>query len=158
QLLKVRQLESLESVAEQAIVPSFLYFPTEEENRLLPDGGTFDLGKGQKVVGRFARRQSATLPGRVVHSAKPWLGYGGVDREAGILPWQSEEIVPGERLSPVEVSAHYLGLLRAVWNETFGNEAPFEKQDIVVTVPASFDEAAQRLTLEAAQAAGFPSN
>ncbi|HLS28959.1 MAG TPA: Hsp70 family protein, partial [Opitutales bacterium] len=158
QMLAVRQLETLNSVVEEPILPSFLYFPTEEELKLLPEGGTFDLGQKPKVIGRFARRQSAGLPGRVVHSAKSWLCHGGIDREGEILPWQSEEIPPRERLSPVAVSAHYLGLLRAVWNESFGKEAPFENQDLVVTVPASFDEAAQRLTLEAAQAAGFPPN
>lgn len=157
-MLEIRQLERIDSVVEETILPSFLYFPTEEEMKLLPEGGTFDLGRKPKVIGRFARRQSATLPGRVVHSAKSWLCYGGIDREGEILPWQSEEVPPRERLSPVEVSAHYLGLLRAAWNEEFGKTALFEKQDIVVTVPASFDEAAQRLTLEAAQAAGFPEN
>lgn len=156
-LLRVRQLEGVDSVTEQSILPSFLYFPTPEEEEKLPAGGTFALGEKPKVVGRFARRQSAGLPGRVIHSAKSWLCHGGIDREGRILPWQSEEIPLSERLSPVEASAHYLGLFRSAWNEAFRDKAPFEKQDIVVTVPASFDEAAQRLTLEATEAAGFPS-
>lgn len=156
QMLEVRQLETGDSVTEQVILPSFLYFPLPEEQAALPEGGSFSLSEKPKVVGRFARRQSAGLPGRVIHSAKSWLCHGGIDREGPILPWQSEEIPPSERLSPVEASAHYLGLLRATWNEKFGASAPFDQQEIVVTVPASFDEAAQRLTLEAASAARFP--
>jgi molecular chaperone DnaK (HSP70) len=158
QMLQVRQLESADSATEQVILPSFLYFPTPEEQAALPEGGTFSPDGKPKVIGRFARQQTATLPGRVVHSAKSWLCHGGIDREGPILPWHSEEIPSAERLSPVEASAHYLGLLRATWNEKFRKAAPFDQQDIVITVPASFDEAAQRLTLEAAAVAGFPRN
>lgn len=159
-LLSIPQLETAESVNEHPILPSFLYFPTTEEERALPKEATVALRSRPVVAGRFARRQAAALPGRVIHSAKSWLCHPGVDREGPILPWQSEEVPAGSRFSPVEASAHYLAVLRSAWTAIHGSDPAdaFEKQDIVITVPASFDEAAQRLTLSAAALAGFPRN
>lgn len=157
-MLRIKQLDTLDSVIEEVILPSFLYFPTTEEEKNLPVSSVLKQQSGPFVVGRFARRQAGTLPGRVIHSAKSWLGHAGVDREGPILPWHSDEIGANDRLSPVAASAHYLASLRAAWTTRHGAdpEAAFERQDIVITVPASFDEAAQRLTLAAAALAGFP--
>jgi molecular chaperone DnaK (HSP70) len=46
--------------------------------------------------------------------------------------------------------------LRSAWNARFPAQ-PLEKQQIVLTIPASFDEGARALTLEAARMAGLPS-
>ena len=157
-MLSIKQLDALDSVVDQTILPSFLYFPTAEEEKNLPLQSTLPPHAQPLVVGRWALRQAGTLPGRVIHSAKSWLCHAGVDREGPILPWQSDEIRPDQRLSPVAASAHYLAFLRAAWaaHHRGDPEAAFEQQDIVITVPASFDEAAQRLTLAAAALAGFP--
>lgn len=120
-------------------LPSFLYFA--------PDGA--------ESVGTLARGMAGTQPDRVAHSAKSWLCHPWVDREGKLLPWQSESVPPAQRLSPVEVSTRFLRHLRACW-ETEHPDAPLAEQQVVLTVPASFDPAAQQLTLEAAQAAGFP--
>ncbi|HEU4373744.1 MAG TPA: Hsp70 family protein [Telluria sp.] len=105
------------------------------------------------VIGAFARKLGAQAPGRLVASAKSWLSHAGVDRLAPILPWGSAPDVP--KVSPVEASASYLAYLRAAWNRRFPHD-PLELQDLVLTVPASFDEAARALTLAAARQAGLP--
>ena len=88
----------------------------------------------------------------MIASAKSWLCHAGVDRRADILPWHAAEDV--ERLSPVEVSARYLRHIRDAWNAKFPGE-PLEKQDFVLTLPASFDEVARELTVDAAARAGL---
>ncbi|MFC0135960.1 molecular chaperone DnaK [Massilia eurypsychrophila] len=105
------------------------------------------------VVGTLARKLGAQVPGRLVASAKSWLSHAGVDRMASILPWGSAPDVP--KVSPVDASASYLRHLRSAWNHRFPDD-PLEQQDLVLTVPASFDEAARALTLAAARAAGLP--
>lgn len=138
----VPQALSLSSRGEEATLPSFLYFPLEGEGR-------------EPVAGHAARELSATLPDRVAHSAKSWLCHPSVDREGKLLPWQSESVSPADRMSPVAVSAHFLQTLRDTWNAAYP-DAPFDQQAVALTVPASFDAAAQQLTLEAAELAGFP--
>ena len=157
-VLDVPQWEDLGSSRAIDTLPSFAYLPTEAEGGSLAADGEIPSAGGW-VPGILARNRMATHPGRVIHSAKSWLSHAGVDRTAPILPWQSEEVPPGERLSPVQAGARYLSWLRQVWNAAFAAADPqalFDTQDIVVTVPASFDEAAQQLTLESAAAAGFP--
>ena len=105
------------------------------------------------VIGAFARKLGAQAPGRLVASAKSWLSHSGVDRFAPILPWGSAADVP--KVSPVEASASYLAYLRAAWNRRFPDDS-LEHQELVLTVPASFDEAARTLTLAAAREAGLP--
>ncbi len=89
-------------------------------------------------------------------SAKSWLCHGGVDREAEILPWGVATGLP--RISPVEATAEYLRHIRDAWNHQFAREderSRLEEQEIVLTVPASFDEAARELTVDAAKRAGL---
>lgn len=159
QVLPVPQWEDLGSAREAETLPSFAYLTLESERGAGFGGTAAPPPEGGWVPGLLARGRMATHPGRVVHSAKSWLSHGGVDRTAPILPWQSEEVPPGERLSPVQASAAYLSWLRRAWDAAMAPRDPravFEAQDVVVTVPASFDEAAQRLTLDAAELAGFP--
>ncbi len=137
-------------------LPSFLYLPGAHE---LPSGATrlpWDVARDH-AVGEFARRQGARVPARLVTSAKSWLCHGGVDRTARILPWgdSSDEVA---RLSPVDASARYLTHMRESWNHAIagGDESRLlEKQEVALTVPASFDEVARELTLEAARRAGL---
>jgi molecular chaperone DnaK (HSP70) len=151
QPFKVPQLVAEATVAERPTLPSFLYI-----------GGQHDIAPGalalpwdgtrSYAVGEFARLQGARVPGRLVSSAKSWLCHGGVDREAAILPWSA----PGDvaKLSPVDASARYLLHLREAWHQRFP-DAPLEAQDIILTVPASFDEVARELTVAAAHRAGL---
>src|SRR5262249_54994286 len=93
---------------------------------------------------------------RLVSSAKSWLCHAGVDRSAGLLPWSAPPDVP--RLSPVEASARYLRHMVEAWNWVMARDRPddrLEKQAVVLTVPASFDDVARTLTVEAATKAGL---
>ncbi|MGN6650490.1 Hsp70 family protein [Trinickia sp.] len=105
------------------------------------------------IVGQLARTLGAQVPGRLVASAKSWLSYSAVDRLAAILPWGAPDDVT--KISPVEASASYLAHVRAAWNARFP-DAPLEAQEVVLTVPASFDEGPRALTLEAARLAQLP--
>ncbi len=161
-VLPLPQWESPLSVVPDQTLPSFYYLTTGPERQAgFAAAAEAPAAVAGWVPGRFARERLALNPERVIHSAKSWLCHGGVDRTAPILPWQSTDVPPGERLSPVQASAAYLAYLRDVWNRCLGAavpEARFENQEIVLTVPASFDEAAQQLTFEAAQMAGYPQN
>lgn len=150
QVTAVGQFESRE------VLPSFHYQPTNEELA----AGAADLpwakGAGAKQeysVGVFAREHGALTSGRMVSSAKSWLCHGGVDRNAELLPWRAAEGVA--KLSPVVVSSRYIAHLRSAWNHRFPGE-PLERQDVVLTLPASFDEVARELTIAAAAKAGLP--
>jgi molecular chaperone DnaK (HSP70) len=135
-------------------LPSFLYFPTNDELSAGAVSATWDEDPPM-VTGVLAREQGALVPSRQVSSAKSWLSYAGVDRRAKILPAQAES--PQPMISPVDASARYLMHLRDAWNGAIGNEAGarFEHQEIVLTVPASFYEDARELTVEAARSAGL---
>ncbi|MFN3191777.1 MAG: Hsp70 family protein [Aureliella sp.] len=103
-------------------------------------------------VGTMARDAGVKSPGRLCASAKSWLCHSGVDREAKLLPWQAAAGV--HRLSPVEVSGRFLAHIRAAWKASYPNQ-DLADQDVVITLPASFDEVARELTVRAAAEAGL---
>jgi hypothetical protein len=108
------------------------------------------------AVGEFARNFGSQVPTRLVASAKSWLCHPGVDRRAPILPWKAPE--GGRKLSPLQATTHYINHLREAWNYTVAKDVAanrLEQQDIILTVPASFDAVARELTVEAARAAGL---
>ena len=132
-------------------LPSFLYLPGPHE---LPAGSTELPWEKEptRVVGWLAREQGAKVPHRVVSSAKSWLSHEGVDRRASILPWGSPDEVP--RCSPVEASASFLSHIQEAWDSQ-NPDRPLAEQEIVLTVPASFDVVARELTAEAARSVGL---
>ena len=151
----IPQLVNPNEMAERTLLPSFIYIP-----------GEFDFPKGSTalpwepepklVIGELARKRGAESPNRLVASAKSWLSYAGVDRTAPILPWQAPEEVP--KLSPVEASSQFLQYLRTVWDTGEAGEQrelALAEQDVLLTVPASFDEEARELTRRAAEQAGY---
>jgi molecular chaperone DnaK (HSP70) len=152
QVFLIPQWETLAGFSEASTLPSFLYLLSADEARQIPGEST---ARPEWIPGRLARKRAAESPGRVVHSAKSWLCHHAVDRNAPFLPWRSDEIPVEKRISPIRASALLLEHLRATWNSKFGG-VRFEEQDITITVPASFDAVAQRLTLDAAHEAGFP--
>ena len=156
EVLLISQWENTARFSEASTLPSFLYLLTEDEAAQMSDQTTL---REEWVPGRFARTRAAESPGRVVHSAKSWLCHHSVDRNASFLPWRSDEIPVEKRISPIRASALLLAYLRAAWDARFaGERLRFDEQEITITVPASFDAAAQRLTLDAAREAGFPDN
>ena len=152
----VPQLTNPNEVEERGLLPSFLYVP-----------GDLDFPKGalalpwerepQVFAGELARKRGAENPTRLIASAKSWLSYAAVDRAAAILPWGAPEEV--RKLSPVEASAEYLRHLRQAWdarvNAKKNPELALGAQQVLLTVPASFDEEARELTLRAAESAGL---
>jgi molecular chaperone DnaK (HSP70) len=151
-------------VAERPTLPSFLLLPNELEvpaaQLALPWSGPM-----RYTVGVFARERGAELPHRLVSSAKSWLCNPAIDRTSQVLPFRGAqreldpvelgaELTGGERVSPVNASARYLAHLRAAWDEANPDE-PAAEQEVLVTVPASFDPVARELTVVAAREAGF---
>ena len=150
--LAVPQLVDQATVESRTTLPSFIYLGTDDERN---DGGMNLPGTEGRdyAVGEWARRRSAEVPGRTVATAKSWLCHSRVDRNEAILPWNSPDDV--NKLSPIDASRRYLGHLVSAWNLAFP-DAPFSEQQVVLTVPASFDASARDLTRSAALDAGFP--
>jgi hypothetical protein len=150
-VLDIAQLSAPGSVENLPLLPSFLYLPHADE--LAPGDLALPWAPAQDyAVGEFARTRGALTPIRLVSSAKSWLCHPGVDRRAAILPFDAPPEVA--RISPLEASTRYLAHLRQAWDAAHP-EAPFDQQDVTITIPASFDPAARELTAEAARAAGF---
>src|SRR5437868_1673524 len=142
-------------VEQRPLLPSFLYLPGPSEQPAgslrLPWAAERDF-----CVGEFARNFGSQVPTRLVASAKSWLCHPGIDRRQPVLPWKAPE--KGRRVSPVEATTYYLRHLADAWNHLIAKDVTdhrLENQDIVLTVPASFDAAARELTVEAARAAGL---
>lgn len=145
QLVRVGELDT------RSLLPSCLYVRGEHE--LPADSARLPWGDSPRLIaGEFARWQGAIVPGRLVASAKSWLCHPGVNRTADILPWGA----PPEtgKISPVEASAQILSHLAAAWNHAHP-QAPMAEQEVVLTVPASFDEVARALSVTAARRAGI---
>ena len=151
-LLPIPQLVAPATVENRDLLPSFLYLAP----RIEAASGAYDLPWAtdrEFAVGEMARRQSAELPERTVGAAKSWLCHSRVDRHQSILPWGAGDDVA--KVSPVTAARRYLEHLVAAWHDTFPND-PIAQQEVVLTVPASFDASARELTREAAALAGLP--
>lgn len=151
-LMLVPQLTGPGSVQALPLLPSFLYLPHPDE--LAPDDLALPWSGGEgPILGEMARANGARTPIRLVSSAKSWLCHPGIDRRGAVLPPGAPEAeVP--RLSPYDASVRYLAHLRDAWNHSHPDD-DLARQEITVTVPASFDPAARELTAEAAQAIGL---
>jgi molecular chaperone DnaK (HSP70) len=150
-LFEILQLVGPSETARRPTQPSFLYFPTAPEQAAGGLGLPWNP-RPHAIVGAFARDHGALVPTRQVSSSKSWLSNAAVDRRAAILPWGAHD---GPTISPVGASALLLAHLRDAWNDAHGEQLRLEDQEIVLTVPASFDEEARELTVEAAREAGF---
>jgi molecular chaperone DnaK (HSP70) len=143
----ISELVSAGEIEQRPLLPSFLYAP-------LPGENVADTWNDSPwVIGDYARRRGQEVPGRLISSAKSWLCHAAVDRTAAILPW-GDDAEGIERISPLEASARILLHVKRAWNEAYPNH-PLEDQQVVLTVPASFDQAARELTLRAARQAGL---
>ncbi len=156
-LLAIPQRSTAAEVSSQPLLPSVRYQAAPGElgdawqQPWPPQGAS---AESPAVIGRWARDLGTTVPSRLVASAKSWLSHTGVDRTAAILPWGAAEDV--SKVSPLAASSSYLAHVKAAWDQAHP-DAPLHDQTVVLTVPASFDEGARALTLEAAQLAGLPS-
>jgi Hsp70 protein len=156
EVLPITQILAANQLGEKPTLASALYLPHPEEFRAgsfpLPWNDTGNPG----IVGQFARDHGALVPDRLVTSAKSWLSNPHIDPKQRTLPWRSDSAE--EKLSPFEVSRRYLQHLKDAFLHTVhaqGRQWNLGDGQIVVTVPASFDEVARSLTAEAAEAAGL---
>ncbi|HSN28498.1 MAG TPA: Hsp70 family protein, partial [Kofleriaceae bacterium] len=150
-VFEVPQLVAPGEVAPRRQLPSFIYMASDID--LAPHETALPWNRDARmVVGELARSQGARMASRMISSAKSWLCHPGVDRAAPILPWGDSD---GPKLSPIAAQALILGHIKGAWDAAHA-DAPFADQEVLVTVPASFDEAARELTLQAAAKAGFP--
>ncbi|HEY5895218.1 MAG TPA: Hsp70 family protein [Chthoniobacterales bacterium] len=152
QIFPVPQIVAPGEIEKRDTLPSFHYEPASGEL----SAGALQLPWTESnghAVGHWARDHGANAPARLVVSAKSWLSHSGVDRTADFLPWHGAD--DAKKLSPVEASARYLAHLRHSWNHAHPADL-LEDQDVVLTIPASFDEVARELTVSAARRAGLP--
>ncbi|MFI3119968.1 MAG: Hsp70 family protein [Methylococcaceae bacterium] len=150
-VMAIPQLTSPGSVEDKQQLPSFLYQAHEAE--LAEDSTSLPwTAKPNYLVGEIARNLGSKTPIRLVSSAKSWLCHAGVDCKAPILPAEAPDEV--ERVSPFQATTAYLQHMCDAW-QSLHPKAPLNQQDVVITVPASFDPAARELTVEAARAVGL---
>jgi hypothetical protein len=153
-LLQIPQLVAANTIESKPSLPSFTYLANDAECQ----GGAFDLPWATErhfAAGELARTRGAEAPDRTVGASKSWLCHNKVDRRAPILPWNAPAEVA--KISPVTAAKEYLEHLVAAWQAKFP-DAPIGEQQVVLTVPASFDPVARELTREAAVAAGLAVN
>lgn len=133
-------------------LPSFIYYPLDEElaAKVAALSWKTDL---PYAVGTYGRERGAELPARMIASAKSWLCHNGIDRREKILPFESEDVA--KKMSPLEACSELLKHMRETWDVAHPDHL-FTKQQILITVPASFDPSARQLVQEAAEAAGYP--
>lgn len=148
-IFRIPQLVDAGVIEKRDLLPSFILVPGPHD---LPDGALALPWEeqGTTAAGEFARNRGAEIPHRLISSTKSWLCHTLVDRNAKILPWQG--LKDAGKLSPVEASAAILRHIRNAWNhEMAGDETlRMENQEILLTVPASFDAVARELTVQAA--------
>nr|WP_294507413.1 Hsp70 family protein [uncultured Rhodopila sp.] len=154
QIVEVAQLVGQSQLGQRPTLASSLYLPHPDEfpgGFALPWSGMAETA----IIGQFARDHGALVPDRLVSSAKSWLSNPHIDPRQALLPWASEI---KEKLSPLEVSRRYLEHLKNAFlfaEKAEGKDWDIADGQIVLTVPASFDEVARSLTAEAAKAAGL---
>jgi molecular chaperone DnaK (HSP70) len=150
EVLAIPQLTAPGTIEKRLLLASSIYVAKEGE---FPDAGLALPWHHNSAyaVGEFARTHGAKVPFRLIESAKSWLSHSAVDRTGPLLPWQAPREV--ERISPIEASARYLEHLAGAW--THLKEAGLKSEEIILTVPASFDAAARELTMQAAAQAGL---
>jgi molecular chaperone DnaK (HSP70) len=153
QLFPVPQMTGAGEVTRLSVLPSFLYIPGEYDIPKESLNTEWCTAEGN-FAGAFARDHGAKVPARLVASAKSWLCHANADRQAPILPYGAGEEI--RKVSPVTATAAYLNHIRKAWNRSNTDDAfHLEHQLVIITVPASFDEVARELTVQAATAAGL---
>ncbi len=153
EILEIPQTLGVSSLGTREIFPSATYIPHEAEfpaNLAQPE---WCEGKCLALRGQFAREHGSMVPDRLITSAKSWLSNPHVDPRSSVLPWQSE-LPTEQKLSAFETTRGYLEHLRQSFQNSH-DATDIASGEIVVTVPASFDEVARNLTADAAEAAGL---
>ncbi|MDI9479984.1 MAG: molecular chaperone DnaK [Syntrophomonadaceae bacterium] len=115
----------------------------------------------ERLVGQIARRQGALNPENTIYSAKRFVGrrYSEVADERTLVPYQVESgpndtvrfQVSGRKVAPEEISAMVLEKLVKDASAYLGEPI----KDVVITVPAYFNDAQRQATKDAGRIAGL---
>ena len=152
EIVPIMQRISATEVGERLLLPSFLYLPGAYE---LPAESTSLPWDSERnyIVGEFARFQGSRVPGRCIVSAKSWLAHRSVDPSEPMLPWErASDLQP---VSAVAAITRYLEHIVEAWNHRFPQDS-LQGSEVVLTIPASFDDLARKLTAGAAATVGLP--
>jgi actin-like ATPase involved in cell morphogenesis len=156
---KISQLCAPGEIDTNVLLPAFCFFP---DKKLIPESSIELPWKNESdySVGIYARNYGSAMPNRFISSAKSWLCHAGVDRRKPILPWGSN--ANEVQQSPLDIVSYYLMHIKDAWDykfskirDEYGNKCFLSDQQIIITIPASFDETARELTIEAAEKAGY---
>ncbi len=152
ELCNIPQISGQQFDDKKFILPSFIYYPLAEELKTKTKELPWQSEQSY-VIGEYARQRGAQQPNRLISSAKSWLCHSGVDRRSKLLPLTAED--PSLQMSPMHSCGELLKHLQAAWDHAMP-ESPFIKQQVLITVPASFDPSARQLVQEAARYANYP--
>ena len=156
EIVEITQILAVNQIGERQTLPSALYIPHPDEFKENQVRLPWSKGEGESIIGHFAFNHGALIPDRLITSAKSWLSNFHVDPKSPVLPWKSD--IKEQKLSALDCSRRYLehlkeGFLYAESRQ--GRTWKLADGQVVLTVPASFDEIARNLTAAAAEAAGF---
>ncbi|MEO0445040.1 MAG: Hsp70 family protein [Verrucomicrobiota bacterium] len=157
-ILEIPQVTGPKAIDGKRTLASVTYLPHEDEFQEGLPALPWQKEGERRLRGQFARDHGAMIPDRVITSAKSWLSNPHVDPRSDVLPWKREDVAEGDRLSALAVSRGYLAHIKEAWiSSPWAQErnGTWEEVAVVITVPASFDEVARNLTLEAAEMAGY---
>lgn len=153
-LVPITQILGPNRIGELPTLASVLYLPHPQEFPADDIALPWEMPGG--ITGWFARDHGALVPDRLVTSAKSWLSNPHVDPRQPVLPWGADGTA--EKVSAFEASRRYLLHLKEAFlhaEAAAGRSRDLAAAQVVLTVPASFDEVARSLTYEAAGAAGL---
>lgn len=134
----------------------------KEGNRTTPSIVAFSKSN-ERLVGLLAKRQAITNPKGTIFSAKRLIGRKfsdpEVQRDKTLLPYSLRESsnggveieMGGKWYRPEEISAMVLQKLKADAEEKIGGAVT----DVIITVPAYFDDSQRKATKDAGEIAGF---
>ena len=116
---------------------------------------------GETLVGQSAKRQAVTNPKNTVFSAKRFIGrqFQEVEKESKMLPYDIVKSknngvnikVNKDEYAPPQISAIVLQNLKKTAEEYIGSKI----DDVVVTVPAYFNDSQRQATKDAGSIAGL---
>ena len=132
----------------------------KEGNRTTPSVVAFTKD-GQTLVGQAAKRQGVTNPKNTIFSAKRFIGrtYQEVKKESSNLPFdiiegKNKEVLikaGGKEYAPAQISAMVLQNIKVNAEEYLGTDIT----DVVITVPAYFNDSQRQATKDAGTIAGL---
>ncbi len=133
--------------------------PNEEGGRTTPSIVAFTKN-GERLVGQVAKRQAITNPENTIYSVKRFMGRrpNEVNDEMKMVPYKVVSkgdnvgiMAQGKEYTPPEISAMILQKLKKAAEDYLGTSVT----EVVITVPAYFNDAQRQATKDAGKIAGL---